>query len=63
MRKMIDIDWSVIKDRLEYITNQHDRIDSPNYVERMQYLKTLKNRLMKGERSDDLYETIINLEC
>jgi hypothetical protein len=63
MRKMIDIDWSVIKDRLEYITNQHDVIDSPDYLERMEYLKTLKNRLMKGERSDDLYETIINLEC
>jgi len=63
MREMIDIDWSVIKDRLEYATNKHDQIDSPDYVERMEYLKTLKKRLMNGERSTDLYETILSLDC
>lgn len=62
VREIIDIDWSIIFERIEEAIRKHNKTDSPDFVERMEYLKGLRDRLKHGERSEDLYTRIIDIE-
>ena len=62
MREIIDIDWSIVKERLEDAIKKQNKIDTTDYVDRMTDLTVLSSRLENGERSQDLYNEIMALE-